>query len=797
MRNLKRALSLALASIMLLGTMAIGAGAHFTDPDTITHTQAVDVLVALDVFEGFDDGSFGGDRVVTRGQMAKLLVSIVKGSDYNVNGFVGFDVFPDVDGHWSEGYVNVGVANGLIEGYDDGTFGPDRIVTTAEAAVMLSRAIGYFQNGEDTGSMWMLNGIVTATENGILDGLELVASQGLTRDDLALMIFNTVVSGEGVNFITDSTSSDYQQYVGQGTYLAKTVFGMDDTGSFDTLGRPTIQWKLDGDVIATGSVSPDHTYVGTDDGWSDIQSDVKADYYTTDSDNYDKANTDEDSITPADGLVIEVYEFNMADDDKDYAYVLSYYYVAGVVDSVGYDEDDDQTTVKIDGENGKTVSYVVDGNSAKLAEGDTVIFATTDGTNADDVALATTVSGSINSLSTGGNYVNLDGTRYDYAANTDGVAVADVALGTEYTLVLDPNGYVIFAQGEEDSSIEDYVYISAFGTSSFDTVAKAYFMDGTTKSIVVDEMYTVSGGSYTEYTTEQYSNKAAGLFEYSEDDGEYTLYNIESTLVNTTATANIERYEMDYNGKEFTDATVFVSTADGVAYTGFESVANFTITAAGQVLYVLDADATGEIAVVFIVGVSANTSATDDTFVFVTDADDFEYRKGDDDATYAVYFSAYVDGVAQSELWVKSGLNVTGTAAGIQDMTMYQVTSVTEDGYVDGIDTLTFDGQGYIRNVGSSYLYTYTDGKINNYTMLSYDADTVFVHVDVTDADGIDLGDTVSAEDATVSVGSAADIVTGNGTSEGDDVSYLYAIMDGDYLEFVLIYTYEVAESQA
>ncbi len=794
MRNLKRAVSLALASILLLGTMAIGTGAHFTDPDTITHTQAVDVLVALDVFEGFEDGSFGGDRVVTRGQMAKLLVSIVKGADYSVSGFTGFDVFPDVDGHWAEGYVNAGVANGLIEGYDDGTFGADKAVTTAEAAIMLSRAIGYFQNDEDTGNMWMLNGIITATENGILDGLELVANEGLTRDNLALMIFNTVVSGEKVNFIADSTSADYQEYIGQGTYLAKEVFGMEDAASFDDLGRPTIQWKLDGDVIATGSVSPDHSYVGTDDEWSDIQSDVKADYYTTDSDSYNKANTDEDSITPADGLVIEIYEFNIADDDKDYAYVLSYYYAAGVVDSVSYDEDDDQTTVKIDGENGNSLSYTIEGKSAKFAADDAVIFATTDGKDIEDVTLADTVSGTVSSKSTGGNYVKLDGTQYDYAATVDGVAVADVALGTDYVLTLDPNGYVIFAQGEEDSSIEDYVYISAFGTSSFDTVAKAYFMDGTSKSIVIDEMYTVDGdGSYTEYTAQQYTDKATGLFEYSEDDGEYILYDIASDLVVSNATEDIKTFEMDYNGKELTDDTIFVSTEDGVAYTGFESVPNFAITTAGQVRYVLDGD---QIVVMFIIGVEANTSANDDTYVFVTDADDYEYRKGDDGNTYAVYFSAYIGGVAQSELWVKSGLNVTGTAAGIQDMTMYQVTSVTEDGYVEAIAALSYDGQGYIRNVGSSYLYTYTDGKINSYTMLSYDEDTVFVQIDVTDADGIELGDTVSAEDATVSVGSAKDIVTGDGQTVGDEVSYIYAVMDGDYLEFVVIYTYEVGESQ-
>ena len=63
MRNLKRALSLALASVMLLGMMVVGSSAKgiddFTDKAEIVNQDAVAVTSAIGMFEGYEDGSFG------------------------------------------------------------------------------------------------------------------------------------------------------------------------------------------------------------------------------------------------------------------------------------------------------------------------------------------------------------------------------------------------------------------------------------------------------------------------------------------------------------------------------------------------------------------------------------------------------------------------------------------------------------------------------------------------------------------------------------------------------------------
>ena len=61
MRNLKRALSLALAAIMLIGMMVVSASAagfdDFSDKDEIVNKDAVAVTSAIGLFDGYEDGS--------------------------------------------------------------------------------------------------------------------------------------------------------------------------------------------------------------------------------------------------------------------------------------------------------------------------------------------------------------------------------------------------------------------------------------------------------------------------------------------------------------------------------------------------------------------------------------------------------------------------------------------------------------------------------------------------------------------------------------------------------------------
>ena len=98
MRNLKRALSLAVASVMLLGLMVVGTGAvsvdDFGDADQIAseNQEAVAISVGLGIFAGAD-GNFLPDQPVTRAEMATIICKMLYGNNVNADNFKGVGTF--------------------------------------------------------------------------------------------------------------------------------------------------------------------------------------------------------------------------------------------------------------------------------------------------------------------------------------------------------------------------------------------------------------------------------------------------------------------------------------------------------------------------------------------------------------------------------------------------------------------------------------------------------------------------------------------------------------------------------
>ena len=156
MRNLKRALSLALAAIMLIGMMVVSASAvsynDLTDKDQIVNKDAVSMLVSLGIIEGKPDGSYGPTENVDRAQMAKMLSVIMnKGVDNSALYQSVNSGLTDITSHWAKGHINYCYTTGIIAGRGNGKFDPDAGVTGSEAAKMLLVALGYNTTYEKIG----------------------------------------------------------------------------------------------------------------------------------------------------------------------------------------------------------------------------------------------------------------------------------------------------------------------------------------------------------------------------------------------------------------------------------------------------------------------------------------------------------------------------------------------------------------------------------------------------------------------------------------------------------------------
>ena len=198
MRNLKRALSLALASVMVMSMMVIGAGAvsvdDFSDGADIVNKEAVTVLASLNVINGKEDGSYDPTGIVTRAEMAKMICVVLNGGRDPQLGSVVADSYTDTVNHWAKAYIEYCTNLGIVAGRGDGTFAPNDTVTMAEAAKMLLVAIGYNAGIEGyVGFNWQINTDVKANQEDLYEGITATnTSVDLTRDNAAQMVYNAL-----------------------------------------------------------------------------------------------------------------------------------------------------------------------------------------------------------------------------------------------------------------------------------------------------------------------------------------------------------------------------------------------------------------------------------------------------------------------------------------------------------------------------------------------------------------------------------------------------------------------------
>ena len=107
MRNLKRALSLALAAAMLISMMVIGASAaEYGDEASVTKTEAVDVLTAIGVVGGDQNGNYNPTATLTRAEFCVMVANALTGGEFDPVLFDGTNTpFTDVKGHWGANYI--------------------------------------------------------------------------------------------------------------------------------------------------------------------------------------------------------------------------------------------------------------------------------------------------------------------------------------------------------------------------------------------------------------------------------------------------------------------------------------------------------------------------------------------------------------------------------------------------------------------------------------------------------------------------------------------------------------------
>jgi hypothetical protein len=156
----------------------------------------------LGLVEGYPDGTFRPDRALTRAELAALLV---RASGLALAG--EGKSFKDVPAkHWASTYIKTAQVAGLMEGYPDGKFKPEKQISRAEGIAVLARvdelpldeAVSINPYEDVSKKSWAAKYVVAAKNAGMLDYVKtskLSPKGGLTRAEAVTMLSKTSFAG--------------------------------------------------------------------------------------------------------------------------------------------------------------------------------------------------------------------------------------------------------------------------------------------------------------------------------------------------------------------------------------------------------------------------------------------------------------------------------------------------------------------------------------------------------------------------------------------------------------------------
>ena len=581
---MKKFLSLVLALVMTMSLVTVSAGAKdFTDSSKIQYAEAVDVMSAVKVIDGYTDGSFNPTATLTRGAAAKIICNLILGPT-TASALVA-DAAPYKDVPTTNvfaGYIAYCQKEGIISGYADGTFKPANSLTGYAFMKMLLGALGYDAEVEGyTGPNWSINVAKRALNIGLDDGLtgSFNGVKAVNREEACLYAFNTlqatmveydaktsvsagnttvVIAGSKAKDMTNTAKTETIKDDGKMQFAEKYFEDLKLDETSDDFGRPANKWNVKKEEVGTYANTPDATFtkkVTKADVYNAIGKTVYDDLKDGDATLTTYFDGFETKVKAADvestwankndtgkvnstgnGDLTEIY----VDDDNNVTIVTIRTYVFQA--ATDYDAKKESVNLTQDGskaDNQTNAAKAIVLNDRTVEAED---YAVVKDLKADDYVLVTAVkNGSgydvksvekaeVKTVEVSGyklnDSVDAASTTYKYNANASAIKGTSYNVGKQATLVLDKYGYIIAV--EESVVLSDYVYIEKFGsTSSLNAkaLANAIFADGTDAEITVKEVLGVKNKT----TIANYGTSMAGWYTYSKNTAnEYTLYAIES-----------------------------------------------------------------------------------------------------------------------------------------------------------------------------------------------------------------------------------------------------------------------------
>lgn len=189
-KYLKKVISAVAALALSVSSFAAMAAVSYPDTVDHQHESAINMLSALGIVEGFEDGTFHPDELVTRAQMAAMVLRAKNNFNAENN---KTQVFNDVPAdNWAAGWIATAASQGIVNGTGNNNFDPDLNVTYEQTVKMLVSMLNYGDWAEISGG-WPTGYLNYGNQLGITSGVSGVSNDtALTRAQCAQMIANAL-----------------------------------------------------------------------------------------------------------------------------------------------------------------------------------------------------------------------------------------------------------------------------------------------------------------------------------------------------------------------------------------------------------------------------------------------------------------------------------------------------------------------------------------------------------------------------------------------------------------------------
>lgn len=229
----KRFLATLMALVMVLSMLAVPAGAvetvPFSDVSNQTMATAIETLRLMGVLDGYGDGTFRPEKQLTRAQFCKMATYAMNGKN-ELGLYRTVTIFPDVKpSHWASSYINLAAKGKAVIAGYPDGRFYPERSVTVGQAVTILLRLLGYKD-EDVGGVWPDSYMAVGSIVGLTDGVGTNGNAVLTRSQAATLFLNLLTAEKKDGGMLYTLSDETElMSIDGGTGKMKTLDGKEYT----------------------------------------------------------------------------------------------------------------------------------------------------------------------------------------------------------------------------------------------------------------------------------------------------------------------------------------------------------------------------------------------------------------------------------------------------------------------------------------------------------------------------------------------------------------------------------------